>query len=301
MEEQMKMMHFLLISFPAQGHIKPMLRLAKLIASKGFLVTFSTNHFGGQKLAAAAPANAVSDAPIAVGKGHLRFEFFSDGVVACDAGGVDGMLRQLHTAGPTAVASMIRRQAGEGRPVACVVNNPFLPWVVDVAADLNIPVALLWVQSCAVYTIYHHYHHSRLSFPGTGEGWDGFTAELPGLPPLQAEELPSFLVGTGEFQVLGELILEQMEKMGKVAWVLVNSFDELEGAALGAAPARLATVGPLVQSGSGEGPAVVDGNMWAASSECMGWLDGCPAASVMYVSLGSVVVLHAGEVSVFAW
>lgn len=43
------MMHFLLISFPAQGHKKPMLRLAKLIASKGFLVTFSTNHFGGQK------------------------------------------------------------------------------------------------------------------------------------------------------------------------------------------------------------------------------------------------------------
>lgn len=107
---------------------------------------------------------------------------------------------------------MIRRQACSGRPVACVVNNPFLPWVVDVAAGLNVPAALLWVQSCAVYTIYHH---SRLSFPGSGERWDGFTAELPGLPPLQAEELPIFLVGTGPFQVLGVLILEQVEKMGK--------------------------------------------------------------------------------------
>lgn len=83
--------------------------------------------------------------------------------------------------------------------------------------------------------------------------------------------------------------------------MLVNSFDELEGDGAGSCTGEARHRGLLVLSDGCEGPAVAYGNMWAASGECMGWLDGCPAASVIYVSLGSVVVLHADEVSVFLW
>ena len=38
--------HLLLICFTGQGHVNPMLRLAKRIAAKGFLVTSSENVFG---------------------------------------------------------------------------------------------------------------------------------------------------------------------------------------------------------------------------------------------------------------
>ena len=34
--------HLLLICFPGQGHVNPMLRLAKRVAAKGLLVTFSS-------------------------------------------------------------------------------------------------------------------------------------------------------------------------------------------------------------------------------------------------------------------
>ncbi|CAN6243360.1 unnamed protein product [Urochloa humidicola] len=70
--------HVLLICFPSQGHVNPMLRLAKRIAAKGLLVTFSSVSSVAAKLAEAAGVSAGGDgAP--VGLGRVRFEFLDDG------------------------------------------------------------------------------------------------------------------------------------------------------------------------------------------------------------------------------
>lgn len=70
--------HVFLISFLALGHINPMLRLAKRLAAKGLLITFSTiEHFGKDMR----KANNMGDGdqPIPVGNGFIRFEFFVNG------------------------------------------------------------------------------------------------------------------------------------------------------------------------------------------------------------------------------
>lgn len=46
------LVHVFMISFPSQGHINPLLRLGKRIASKGLLVTFSTTEDSGQAIRA---------------------------------------------------------------------------------------------------------------------------------------------------------------------------------------------------------------------------------------------------------
>ncbi|KAK8461552.1 hypothetical protein SEVIR_1G056600v4 [Setaria viridis] len=299
--------HLLLICFPAQGHVNPMLRLAKRVAAKGLLVTFSSVSSVGAKLAASAGVSSGGDG-VRVGRGRVRFEFLEDG----DPAGpdLDDLMRHLESAGPPAFAALLRRQASEGRPVACVVANPFMPWTIGVAAGAGIPSAVLWVQSCAVFSLYYHHVHGLVEFPPEDDAEARFS--LPGLPEMTVADVPSFLLPSNPYKLLAGAIVEQFRTIGQASWVLVNSFTELESGVAAALrgvtprPPELIPVGPLVeavgwQDGDGDGGGdEVRGDLMKAAEECVGWLDLHPPRSVVYVSVGSVVVLSPAEVAEMA-
>ncbi|XP_068657634.1 gallate 1-beta-glucosyltransferase 84A24-like [Aristolochia californica] len=289
-EEHIGLQHVLFVSFPGQGHINPSLRFAKIIASKGALVTFSTNEATGEVMQKA--TSNTPGTPTPIGKGYLRFEFFSDG---WDIGNTDlnAFMTNLKTAGPPAVRELICRQADEGRPVSCVVNNPFIPWVLDVAEELEIPSAVLWVQSCAVFSIYYHFCHFPEMFPASEECWTGFSLKLPNMPRLRIQDLPSFMLHSTPYRSLTQVIYDQIENISKASWILVDSFEELEkpimeSIAQLSLPLKLLPVGPLFKFPSNS-PTLL-GDMWKAT-DCIDWLDSQPPASVLYASFGSVVAL----------
>ncbi|RDX61958.1 Gallate 1-beta-glucosyltransferase, partial [Mucuna pruriens] len=70
--------HVLMVSYPAQGHINPLLRLAKCLAAKGLFVTFSTTENAGKDMRTANNITDKSTTP--VGDGFLKFDFFEDGM-----------------------------------------------------------------------------------------------------------------------------------------------------------------------------------------------------------------------------
>ncbi|CAN6277799.1 unnamed protein product [Urochloa humidicola] len=295
--------HVLLICFPGQGHVNPMLRLAKRIASKGLLVTFSSVSSVGAKLVAAAGVTAGGDgAP--VGRGRVRFDFLDDGDPP--APDLDSLMTHLATAGPPAFAAQLARQASSGRPVSCVVANPFMPWASAVAADAGIPAAVLWVQSFAVFSLYYHHVHGLVEFPPEHDAAARF--KLPGLPEMSAADVPSFLLPSNPFKLLADAIVGQFRALGRASWVLVNSFAELEAEVVAAlpgvgppSPPELIPVGPLIEMDEDDGGGEVRGDMLRAEEEeCVAWLDAQPAMSVVYASVASVVVLSPGEVAEMA-
>ncbi|KAJ4912330.1 UDP-glycosyltransferase 84A3 [Raphanus sativus] len=159
--------HVMLVSFPGQGHINPLLRLGKLIASKGLLVTFvTTEQPWGEKMR---QANKIQDGVLKpVGLGFLRFEFFNDGLTEDDEKRTNfqAFRPHLELVGKQEIKNLIKRYEQEGKqPVRCLINNAFVPWVCDVADELQIPSAVLWVQSCACLTAYYYYHHRLVEFP----------------------------------------------------------------------------------------------------------------------------------------
>ncbi|EES08166.1 hypothetical protein SORBI_3005G073300 [Sorghum bicolor] len=99
--------HLLLICFPDQGHVNPMLRLAKRIAAKGLLVTFSSVSTVGAKLATSRGVSAGGDG-VALGRGRVRFEFVDDEDLGPD---LDDLMRHLAKEGPPAFAKLLARQA----------------------------------------------------------------------------------------------------------------------------------------------------------------------------------------------
>ena len=292
--------HLVLICFPGQGHVNPMLRLAKRVAAKGLLVTFSSLASVGARLAAAAGVSAGGDG-VPVGRGRVRFEFLEDGDPGPD---LDDLMRHLETAGPPAFAALLRRQAEEGRPVACVVANPFMPWASDVAAGEGIPTAVLWVQSCAVFSLYYHHVHGLVEFPPEDDPEARF--QLPGLPEMSAADVPSFLLPSNPFKLLADAIITQFRTIERASWVLVNSFAELEPDVVAALPGvtprppELIPVGPLIELQQGQEDDEVRGDLIKAADDCVEWLDAQPPRSVVYASVGSVVVLSPGEVAEMA-
>ncbi|CAL4958363.1 unnamed protein product [Urochloa decumbens] len=300
--------HVLLVCFPSQGHINPTLRLAKRLAAKGLLATLCTTSSAGAKLAAASPSAAISSSRndgngVRVGRGRLRFEFLDD-----RGKERDDLMRHLATQAPAAFADLLRRQAIAGRPVACVVGNPFLPWALDAAAAAGVPSsAVLWVQSCAVFSVYFHAARGLLEIPpADGDPAAAARVEIPGLPPLSAAELPSFLLPSNPYTLITDAILAQFGNIGAASWVFVNSFPELERDVLAALPGvaprppppPLIPIGPLVDL---DGEDTVRGDMIeAADGECVAWLDAHPPRSVVYASVGSVVELSADEVAEMA-
>ncbi|VAH83952.1 gallate 1-beta-glucosyltransferase-like [Triticum dicoccoides] len=294
--------HLLIICNPSQGNVNPMLRLGKRLAAKGLLITFSSTSDVGAKITASSRVEDGGDG-VSLGLGRIRFEFLDDHFDGKEELKFNDLMTHLETAGPPAFAKLLRRQEEAGRPVACVVVNPFIPWAMDVAEAAGIPYAVLWVQSCAVFSLYYHHVHGLLDLPAE----DDLDArvKLPGLPALSVTDVPSFLLPSNPYcyKLFTEAILRQFRAIHKPSWVFVNSFSELERDVVNSLqsvsprPPLLIPVGPLVEL---EEEAAVRGDMMKPADECVGWLDTQAPRSVVYASLGSMAVLSAEELAEMA-
>ncbi|XP_065871269.1 gallate 1-beta-glucosyltransferase 84A23-like [Euphorbia lathyris] len=286
--DQSPLVHVLLISFPGQGHVNPLLRLGKRLASKGLLVTFSTPEITGRQMR---KSGSISDEPTPVGDGYIRFEFFEDGWDDDETRrqDLDLYLPQLELVGKKFFPEMIQRNAENGQPISCLINNPFIPWVSDVAESVGVPSAMLWVQSCACFSAYYHYYHGLVPFPN--EENPEIDVELPSMPLLKFDEIPSFLYPTTPYPFLRRAILGQYKNLDKPFCILMESFQELEPEIIEyiSKLCPIKTVGPLFMNPKAPNSAVRGDIMKA--DDCLEWLDSKPESSVVYVSFGSVVYL----------
>ncbi|THU59601.1 hypothetical protein C4D60_Mb07t03810 [Musa balbisiana] len=167
----------LLLPYPSQGHINPMLQFGKRCAAHGASATLATTRF---------ILNTTRPQP-----GPVHLAAISDG---CDRAGyaevssIPGYLDRLERVGSETLESLLRSEAAAGRPVRLLVFDAFLPWAGDVGRRLGLATAAFFTQSCAVNALYFHVWEGRLHVPVQAAELD-----LPGLPRLRPRDLPSFL------------------------------------------------------------------------------------------------------------
>jgi len=293
--------HFLVLTFPLQGHIAPALRLARrlLAAAPDVLVTFSTAEAAHSLMFPAKSTEHGGDDP------RLEFRPFSDGTEAGDsrssdddgdAGSLTTKMASFHAAGARGVAGLLDALAARGRPVTRVVYTLLLPWAAGVARERGVPSALYWIQPAAVFAIYHHYFNGHAAGVVAEHRHDpSFVVEIPGLAPQTIGDLPSFLTDSTDpsdalhsiFTTIRDLI-ESLDKERPRATVLVNTCQELEAGALAAMGAHdVLPVGPVLPSGDEEAAGIFEHD----DARYMEWLDTQPASSVVYVSFGSLATM----------
>lgn len=286
--------HCLVLVFPTQGHVNPMLQLSKRLNYKGVRVTLVASRF----LCNTLQFKSTSVALESISDG------FDDGGIAT-AGSDKAYIDRFWDVGPKTFEELLQRLTSSGNSIDCVVYDSFIPWALEVTKKFGIMGAVFFTQSCAVNSIYYHVYHGNLKIPVTD---DKSEILLPALPPLAFSDLPSFLNVLGLYPGFTDMVVNQFSNIEKVDWVLCNSFYELEPqvADWQSKIFPLKTIGPTIPSKFLD-RRFKDDNAYGFSfykeedEACMKWLNNKPAGSVVYVSFGSLVVLDSDQMEEIAW
>jgi pathogen-inducible salicylic acid glucosyltransferase len=208
--------HVLLISYPSQGHINPLLQLGKrLAAHRGVRCTLAVTRF---LLSQSTPST-----------GDVHVAAYSDG---CDLGGYEEagdeetFLARFESSGSASLDELLRSEAASGRPMRAVVYDSFLLWAPRVARRHGAACAAFFTQACAVNVAFAHAWAGRVELPVAEAG----VKELPGLPAgLEPGDFPMFLTEPdGGCRAYLDLVLQQCRGFEEADHVLINSFYELE-------------------------------------------------------------------------
>ncbi|XP_010052789.2 crocetin glucosyltransferase, chloroplastic [Eucalyptus grandis] len=280
--------HFLLVTFPSQGHINPSLQFAKRLVRVGAHVTFATAIHAHHRM-------AESKSP----PEGLSFASFSDGYDdGIDWEDLDGYMDELKRQGSETLSNLIASNLENGRRFLGVFYTTLLPWVADVARSHGIPSTLVWIQPATVLDFYYYYFHGYGDLIQSTSDNPSVPIQLPGLPPLMACDIPSFCNSKNVYnfslpflQRHFEILLEEAKPR-----ILTNTFDALEPDAIRAIDKfEVIGIGPLIPSAflDGQDPSDTSfgGDLFKSSSGYMEWLDTKPKASVIYLSFGSISVL----------
>ena len=213
MEDKRFKGHIVVLPYPSQGHINPLLQFAKRLVSKGVKATLATTYYTVKSISAA----------------HIGVEPISDGFDEggfSQAGNVDFYLKSFRDSGSRTLSELIQKFRDSSTPVNCVVYDSFLPWALDVAKQHGIDGAAFFTNSATVCSIFSHIHHGLLALPLTPEVTPLL---LPGLPPLNFRDLPTFLRFPDSYPAYLAMKLSQYSNLKKADWIFDNTFEDLEG------------------------------------------------------------------------
>ncbi|KAE8702986.1 Anthocyanidin 3-O-glucoside 5-O-glucosyltransferase [Hibiscus syriacus] len=281
--------HFLLVTYPAQGHINPTLQFAKHLIRVGVHVTFITSISARRRMTKVPTAQGLSFLPFSDG--------YDDGMKPGDD--KDLFIAEFSRRGKEAISDFITRSENEGKPITCIVYSLLLQWATEVAREHHIKSAVLWIQPAIVFDIYYFYFNGYESAIKTqaDDSKSKCSIKLPGLPPLAGGDVPSFFDASNAYHSVLLMFQEQMEVLAKEpnARILVNTFDALEPEALKAIEKfKMIAVGPLIQSSFLKDPldsSLIGDIFQCNSKDYLQWLNSKPKSSVVYVSFGSIAVL----------
>eukprot|EP01018_Ginkgo_biloba_P035969 Gb_19138 [translate_table: standard] len=292
------LLHAVVVPFPAQGHVNALMNFAKLLASRGFFVTFiNTDWVENRIFRKPNDAAAVSSR---LQQRGLRFRFLS---VPDNLPSNHGRLAQLdeyflatQKLGPALEQLLGMNVDDEIPPITCIVTDSFMSCTHQVAINLGLPRVVFWTF-CAAASIAQC--NSRLLF---SKGYIPIDAKvpkvpenlitcLPGkIPPLWPTDLLSFY---RKRDALFDIMLYESDIQHKADYVLVNSFEELEGKEIvqglsNGCPAL--AIGPVFLPNFFEDREYSSTSMWEEDPNCLQWLDTQKPATVLYVSFGSIAV-----------
>lgn len=167
--------HAVCVPFPAQGHITPMLKLAKILHHKGFFITFINTEYNQRRLIKA--GRTISSLDVV---DDFRFETIPDGLPYSDDCDVtqdipslcDSTMRNC-LAPFREVLDKINKGILEGPKVSCIVSDGAMSFTLDAAEELQVPEVIFWTTSACGFMGYLHYKEL------IARGITPFKGELP--------------------------------------------------------------------------------------------------------------------------
>ncbi|KAD4386283.1 hypothetical protein R6Q59_009531 [Mikania micrantha] len=312
--EQEKKPHALCIPIPVQGHINPMLKLAKILHSKGFLITFVNTEFNHQRLVRARGSEAV------VGIPSFRFDTIPDGLPPSQnldaTQDVTSLARAVeeNLLGP--FKTLVTKVNASGSPVTCIVTDLLMGFTHTVASELGIPLFLFWTSGAGSLLCFDQYSYllekGLMPLKDSSYLVNGYLDTkldcIPSMHGIRLKDIPPFIRYTNPGdEYMTQFLSLQIERSKSASAIIFNTFDDLDSDIFKELSLKFPPcygIGPLniIESKiMDKNIKCIKSNLWKEDYECLKWLDSKEQSSVVYVNFGSITVMTSQQLVEFGW
>ncbi|KAM4118299.1 hypothetical protein ACB094_02G191300 [Castanea mollissima] len=306
--------HAVCVPYPSQGHVTPMMRLAKLLHSRGFHITFVNTEFNHRRLIRSKGPDYIKGLP------DFQFETIPDGLPPSDSDATQYVPALCDSTRKNCLAPfkelVLKLNSSSEVPlVTCIVSDGVMSFAIKVAEELGIPEVQFWTTSACGYMGFLYFSElikrGIIPFKDETFKYDG-TLEtpinwIPGLKNIRLMDLPSFIRTTDITETMFDFMGSEARNCLNSPAIIFNTFEEFEHEALEAISAifpRIYNIGPLslleryVPESQFKS---ISANLWKEDPKCIQWLDRWEPNSVVYVNYGSVTTMTEQHFNEFAW
>ncbi|KAI9116813.1 hypothetical protein K1719_012179 [Acacia pycnantha] len=316
-------LHVVCLPFPAQGHVNPIMHLAKLLHSNGLHVTFVNTEFIHKRLSNSLGPDFVKGLP------DFQFETIPDGLPPStdDTQDIPALCESTRKHCYAPLKELIGKlnslsSSQEVPPVSCIIADANMSFAEKVANEFGIPEIRFWTASACGLLGYLQYdelvERGIFSFKdeslANGGTSDSTLDWVTGMKNIQLKHLPNFIRLNSKsddfmFDFKGSVSKDCM----KSSSIIINTFQELESEVLDVIMAKnpnVYNIGPLhllnrhfihekkenefMPSSSGL-------SFWKSDAKSIQWLEQWEPSSVIYVNYGSIAVMNEQNLKEFAW
>ncbi|KAL5566970.1 hypothetical protein UlMin_030134 [Ulmus minor] len=307
--------HAVCIPYPAQGHINPMTKLAKLLNSRGIYITFVNTEYNHNRLLKSRGPNSLDGLP------SFKYESIPDGLPPSDMETTQHLPSLCVSIRKNFLAlfrDLLKKlnSSPDLPPVSCIVSDAVMSFTLDAAEELGIPDVCFWAASSCSYLGFLHYrqliHKGYIPLKDPSYLTNGYLETvldwIPGMKDIRFRDLPSFVRTTDLNEILLNFMMVECESSKRASAIILNTYDALEHDVLQALSSILPpiyTIGPLPllldNHVTDQNLKSIGSNLWKEEPYCLEWLDSKEPNSVVYISFGSVTVMTPEQLVEFAW
>ncbi|KAL2502172.1 UDP-glycosyltransferase 78D2 [Forsythia ovata] len=181
-----------------------------------------------------------------------------------------------------------------GLKVTCLLTDAFLGFSADIAEEMGIPWVAFWTAGPTALSLHMYFDliHRNLGLTGRTQNSEQTLDFLPGMSAIRASDLPDELQSLDKPDRPFSYLLQTMGLVvRRSSTVVLNSFDGIDPlvtADLKSKLKKVLNIGPFSL------PPCQD------QSGCLSWLDRHNAASVAYISFGSMLTPPPNELAALA-
>uniref|UniRef100_A0A251VDX6 Glycosyltransferase n=1 Tax=Helianthus annuus TaxID=4232 RepID=A0A251VDX6_HELAN len=304
--------HVVFVPYPAQSHIKGMLKLARLLHHNGIQVTFVNTQSNHYRLFKSTDPN---------GPG-FQFKTIPDGLPSTgdvSEHGQNQTLRcvssYLHINFLDSFLDLVSRLES---PVTCIIADGLMTFAntSDAAERLGVPVMHYWaLAACGFMAIYQaKVLVEKGILPLEDESYltngylDMALDWIPGMEGIRLKDLPRNMLVTKDDPRINFCL--GAARMAEKVSHIIPTFYELEATLIDELQSifpHIYSVGPLqlllnqITQPKTKNSSLETYSLWKEESECIDWLQDKEPNSVVYVSFGSETIISSQELLELGW
>ncbi|CAN6720646.1 unnamed protein product [Malus baccata var. baccata] len=247
--------HAVLVPFPSQGHINPLMQLAKVLHYKGFHITFVHTEYNYRRLLKSRGSNSLNGLPT------FRFVTIPDVLPATDANTTQDIPLLCDSTSKHCLPhfrNLLKKLSSspDSPPITCIICDGVMSFTLDAAQELGLPAVFFWTPSACGFMGYVQFH--RLIEKGltpfkdesyfTNGHLDTVIDWIPGMKDIRLKDLPTFLRTADPNDIMLNFLVAETERTKKASAVILNTFHDLEDEVVDALSTLLPpiySIGPL--------------------------------------------------------